>query len=84
MVQSKPNTIADRIYSIIFQLLENNPKGLHWSELLRQIREKDTSLHPKTINGYVWKLIEKYPDKVFKPAKGIFCLTKYKTESIDY
>ncbi|MCW1949134.1 MAG: hypothetical protein KIH89_001650 [Candidatus Shapirobacteria bacterium] len=68
MIQDKSNTIADRTYSIIFDLLENNPQGLPWSELLKKIQEIDPSLHPKTINGYVWKLVEKYPDKVFKPS----------------
>lgn len=72
-------TITAAIYEMIFSLLDKNPDGIAWSELNRMIGEKDSTLHPKTINGCVWKLIEKYPDKVYKPSKGVFRLTKYKT-----
>lgn len=71
-------TITGKIYKEIFELLEKNPNGLRWSELLSQIQQYDPTLHPKTINGYVWKLLEKFPDQVYKPEKGIFRLTKYK------
>ena len=72
-----PNTITGKIYIIIFDLLEQHPKGMRWVDLLNEIKAADPSLHPKTINGCVWKLVEKFPDKVYKPEKGIFRLTKY-------
>lgn len=78
MQKNKQPTITGRIYTTIFDLLEENPKGLHWSELLRKIKESDPNFHPKTVNGCVWKLVEKYPDKVYKPSKGLFRLVKYK------
>jgi hypothetical protein len=71
-------TITGKIYSKIFELLEDNPEGIRWSELLLKIQEFDSTLHPKTINGYIWKLVDKYPDKVYKPEKGVFKLLKYK------
>lgn len=71
------STITGRIYAKIFELLEEHPEGLHWSELLSRIKEYDPGLHPKTINGCVWKLVEKFPDKVYKPSKGLFRLLKY-------
>lgn len=82
MTNKDPNTetITGRIYTEIFELLENNPEGVRWSELLKKIEEKHPKFHPKTINGCVWKLIEKYPDKVYKPKKGIFRLRKYKSK----
>lgn len=73
-----PNTITGKIYEIIFKLLEENPDGIAWTKLLKMIAEKDNSLHPKTINGCVWKLVEKFPDLVYKPEKGLFRLTKFK------
>lgn len=73
-----PTTITGQIYATIFDLLEKNPKGLRWSELNKKVRESDSSLHPKTVNGCVWKLIEKYPKKVYKPKKGLFRLRKFK------
>jgi len=45
---------------------------------MSQILESDNTLHPKTVNGSIWKLVEKYPDKVYKPSKGLFRLLKYK------
>lgn len=75
-------TITERIYTIIFELLEQHPEGLRWSELLREIKDTDPSLHPKTVNGCVWKLIERYPDKVYKPSKGLFRLCKYDASKV--
>lgn len=75
----KKPTITGRIYAKAFELLEKNPEGLHWSELLSKIKESDISFHPKTVNGCVWKLVEKHPDKVYKPSRGLFRLLKYKT-----
>ena len=70
--------VTHRIYAKIFELLETHPGGLRWSELLLKIKDSDSSFHPKTVNGCVWKLIEKFPDKVYKPSKGLFRLVKYK------
>lgn len=74
----KEITATAQIERKIFELLEANPSGLRWSELRRLIEESDPALHPKTVNGIVWKLPEKYPDKIYKPEKGIFRLLRYK------
>ncbi len=71
-------TITEKIYNKIFEILEENPQGIQWSKLMSQILESDNTLHPKTVNGSIWKLVEKYPNKVYKPGKGIFKLLKYK------
>jgi len=69
---------TERINAIALDLLEKNPAGVRWSELISQIKSADPSLHPKTVNGCIWKLIEKFPDRVYKPTKGLFQLIKYK------
>ena len=69
-----PQTKTGRIYLYIFTLLEAHPEGIQWTTLNRMIEEKYPDLHPKTNNGCVWKLIKKFPDKVHKPAKGLFQL----------
>lgn len=74
----KKLTITGRIYEKIFDLLEKNPDGMRWTDLLKEIEEWDRNLHPKTVNGCVWRLIERFPDKVYKPEKGLFRLKKYK------
>jgi hypothetical protein len=70
------STITKRIDAIALGLLEKHPEGLRWSQLLAKIKQVDPSLHPKTVNGCVWKLVEKFPDKVYKPSKGLFRLVK--------
>lgn len=71
-------TITGRVYAAIFELLEAHPQGMRWVDLNAKVGEMDAGFHPKTINGCVWKLVEKYPDHVYKPAKGRFRLLKYK------
>jgi len=73
------STVTGRINSKALELLDQHPDGVRWSELLSLIKESDHSFHPKTINGCIWKLVEKFPDKVYKPSKGLFRLLKYKS-----
>jgi hypothetical protein len=73
------STITERINETIFELLDKYPEGLRWSELLIKIKALDSSFHPRTVNGCIWKLISRYPDKVYKPSKGHFRLLKYKS-----
>lgn len=72
-------SVTGRINATALELLKKNPQGLRWSELSAKIKESDRSFHPKTVNGCVWKLIEKFPDQVYKPEKGLFRLRKYKS-----
>ncbi|HAS00205.1 MAG: hypothetical protein US57_C0007G0021 [Candidatus Moranbacteria bacterium GW2011_GWC2_37_73] len=71
-------TITGRINTTALELLDQHSEGLRWSELLLKIKNSDSSFHSKTINGCVWKLVQKFPDEVYKPSKGVFRLLKYK------
>ena len=62
--------ITERINAKAFELLEQHPEGLHWSELLLKIKASNPNFHPKTINGCVWKLTSKFPDKVTSPQEA--------------
>lgn len=75
----KKITITERIYKKIFELLEKHPKGMRWTDLTSEIKASDPTLHPKTVNGTIWLLAYKHPDKVYKPSRGLFRLTKYKS-----
>lgn len=77
MARMRSSGVTARIYSTALDLLEQHPEGLRWSELLAKIRASDPGFHPKTVNGCVWKLVERFPDKVCKPEKGVFRLRKY-------
>ena len=79
----KSSKVTHRINAKAFELLEQNLSGLHWSELLSKIKASDHNFHPKTVNGCVWKLVQKFPDKIYKPSKGLFRLLKYKSAEED-
>lgn len=70
--------ITHQITESIFKLLKKNKEGLQWSELAKKVKESNPKFHPKTVNGIIWKLLENYPDKVYKPKKGFFKLLIYK------
>jgi hypothetical protein len=70
--------VTERINATALKLLEENPNGIRWSELLSKIKEADSKFHPKTINGCVWKLAGNFPEKVYRTEEGLFRLVKYK------
>ena len=70
--------VTQQINEAALRILAEHPKGVHWADLLKAIQATDPSFHPKTVNGCVWKLVEKYPDEVYKPEKGLFRLVKYR------
>ena len=73
-MQNNPTTITGQINQTAIELLEKHPEGIRWSEMLSLIQEAYPDFHPKTINGCVWKLVDNFPDKVYKPEKGLFKL----------
>jgi hypothetical protein len=73
-----PKNITGKINIKALELLEQNPNGIQWTNLNAMIQKSESTFHPKTVNGCVWKLTERFPDKVYKPSKGLFKLLKYK------
>jgi hypothetical protein len=72
--------VTQRINATAFELLEQHPDGLSWTDLRTRIEESDPAFHPKTVNGCVWKLVDTYPDRIYKPSKGLFRLLKYRSD----
>jgi len=62
----------------IFELLEQYSDGIRWVDLRKTLEKENPTFHPKTVNGLIWQLAEKYPDKVYKPEKGVFRLVKFR------
>lgn len=77
----EPIKITHTINEKALQLLQDYPQGLQWSALFSKIMQSDPSFHPKTVNGCIWKLPTKYPNQVYKPAKGLFRLIKYREDN---
>ncbi len=76
-------TITERIVVMARDILEANPEGVRYSELVRQIQSRDDKLKHNTIHGVVWNLHEQYVDTIYKPARGLFRLTKYRSPDTD-
>jgi len=70
--------VTKRIKDKALELLEQFPKGLRYSELHAKISASDASFKANTINGNIWNLDTIYPDKVYKPSRGLFRLIQYK------
>jgi hypothetical protein len=75
--------IGKRIIEVAFKILDANPEGVRYSELVRQVLASDDTFKENTIHGNVWDLSEKFPDKVYKPSRGLFRLTKYRDPATD-
>ncbi len=78
MTNLNPATITGRINAKALELLDATPDGIRWVDLSRLLKDHDPTFHPKTVNGCVWKLIENFPDRVYKPEKGLFRSLRYK------
>lgn len=71
-----PDTITGQINAKAIEIISNNPDGISWTELSNKIKEFNPKFHPKTVNGCVWKLVDNFPNTVYKPRKGIFKLVR--------
>ncbi|HQI29303.1 MAG TPA: hypothetical protein PLT20_14550 [Sedimentisphaerales bacterium] len=76
-------TIGQRIVDRALSVLKANPEGVRYSDLKRQIAKQDASLKPNTIAGNIWNLEEQYPERVYKPSRGLFRLTEYREAGSD-
>lgn len=60
MLQSRKETIRAKAIEII----ENQPTGIRYSQLVKQIQEALPDIPVNTIHGNVWNLEAKAPDRV--------------------
>ncbi len=72
----QPTQATKRIKVKALELLEQHPEGLRYSELHAKIMAADGSFKPNTVNGCIWNLDATFPEKVYKPSKGLFRLLK--------
>lgn len=78
MKGARVTTIGQKIISIAFEVLDTNPEGVRFSDLVRMVVAADDTLKKNTVHGNVWDLDQKHPEKVYKPSRGLFRLTKYR------
>jgi len=75
--------LQESIRKTALEILKNNREGIKYSELVRKIREKFPETNVNTIRWYIYNLDSIFPDKVYKPSRGVFRLIEYKDEKYD-
>ncbi len=75
--------VTEKIKEKAFGLLNGTPDGLRYSELVKQISKGEEKFNTNTINGSIWNLDAQYPKKVYKPARGLFRLIKFRDPETD-
>lgn len=76
-------TIGQRIDEKAIAILEANPEGLRYSDVARRIVEGDSSLNANHVYAEVSWLPQNNPDRVYKPSRGLYRLTKYRDPETD-
>lgn len=72
--------ITQRIKDKAFELLGQHPEGLRYSELHKKIQESDANFKGNTISGCIWDLDLQFPEKIYKPSRGLFRLLAFKDQ----
>lgn len=75
---TQPAKITQRIKQTALEILEKHPEGLRFSELHTAISASDPGFKSNTISGCIWNLDAAKPREVYKPAKGLFRLLRFK------
>lgn len=62
------------------EILASSPSGVRFSELVSSLREFFPGEAYGNFTGAIWNLDARFPDEIYKPARGLFRLLKFKTE----
>jgi hypothetical protein len=73
-------TNKEQIIEKALEFLSQNPDGLRYSELVRLVHGVLATIPVNTVHGTVWNLDAQLPEKVIKPAKGLFKLVQFVTQ----
>jgi len=65
-------SIQQQIRDKAVELLESNPKGLRYQELINNLKEGNKNWNPNTIAGAIWNLDKTRTNEIAKPARGLF------------
>ncbi len=75
-------TRREQIIRKALELLQENPDGLRYSQLVKKIAEAFPEFPVNTIHGSIWDLDTRYPNRVYKPSRGLFRLAKYESAEV--
>lgn len=75
-------TRREKIITKAIEILNSNPNGIRYSDLVRKIHEEFPEIPVNTIHGTVWNLETRVPNQVYKPARGLFRHVTFREEEI--
>lgn len=73
-------TKKDRITLKAKEILGATPAGVRFSDLVARLQKEFPDDPHGTITGTVWNLDARFSQEIYKPSRGLFRLTKFKTE----
>jgi hypothetical protein len=73
-------TRKEKIVEKALELLDSNPDGLRYSVLVKEISKNMPEVPVNTIHGTVWDLDVQQSSKIYKPSRGLYKLTRFKTD----
>ena len=76
------STITGQIRKIALDILAEKPEGVRYSDLGRKIWEQNNSFNSNTIHGATWDLDALFPNKVYKPDRGIFRHVQFRDDIV--
>jgi hypothetical protein len=76
-----PLTRKEIIQKKAVEILDANPKGIRYTDLVAQIADALPDIPKNTVHGNVWKLDVLLPAQVYKPARGVWKSTKYREQA---
>jgi hypothetical protein len=74
-----PN-IGKQIVAKAIEILDRNPNGVRYADLVSQVEQSDDSFEHNFVVGQVVALPQEHTDQVYKPSRGLYRLTKYRDE----
>lgn len=83
ITQQQPSGIRKRIRALAVDLLKKHPDGIRYAQLVRQVLDADGSFKPNTVHGSVWNLDQVFPEKVYRPSRGLFRLADFRDAETD-
>ena len=74
------STITGQIQQIALEILHEKPEGMRYSDLKKKILERNSTFKSNSIGGVLVNLEVAFPDKIYKPDRGVFRLLTFKEE----
>ena len=77
------SSLQSQIREVAVQIIEEHPEGIRYSELKKQIHQKNNSFNLNTISGSIWNLDVEVKE-VEKPTRGLYQIREeYRAKSSD-